>query len=216
MSLTNAHLHAVCRPAARAPSEPLCDTETVDLVSDLLKTRQNISPKRLVEPGPSAEQLQHIFEAAAAAPDHGLLSPWRFVVVSKSRRIQLGDVFALCLIDRDPSATLEQIEAAREKALRAPLLVLAVAKLGAIPGDIPEIERMVSVGAAIQNILLAAHGMGLGGGLTSGQALHTERMSRFFDLHQHEKAVCFINIGTPSKRKTPRLRPTVDTFVSTL
>ena len=73
-------------------------------------------------------------------------------------------MFALALIDRDPGATLVQIEAAREKAHRAPLLLVAVACLGPRQPDTPALERVVSMGAAIQNLLLGAHAMGFGSG----------------------------------------------------
>lgn len=182
----------------------------------LITSRQNISPKRLVEPGPNLAQQAQLFSAAAAAPDHGLLIPWRFVVVPAHRRADLGEVFALALIDRDPGATLDQIEAAREKAQRAPFLMLAVARLGPHVPDIPILERMVAVGAAIQNLLLSAHSLGFGGSLTSGQAMQSLRMHRLFELQPGERAVCFVNVGTVSLRKMLRLRPEATCFVSSL
>jgi len=182
----------------------------------LIASRQNISPKRLVEPGPDASQLGAVFEAAAAAPDHGLLCPWRFVLVPAHRREDLAEVFALALLDRDPSASLEQIEAAREKAHRAPCLLAAIARLGPAEPPTPVLERMVSFGAAVQNMLLSAHGMGFGGGLTSGQAMQSPRMRELLSLCDGEEAVCFINLGTVSKRKMPRLRPEAASFVSSL
>jgi nitroreductase len=187
-----------------------------EFTESLISSRQNISPKRLVEPGPDTEQFAQIFRAAAAAPDHGLVKPWRFVVVPVSKRAALAEAFALALIDRDPGATLEQIEAAREKAHRAPCLVLAVAQLGDCEPPIPKLERMVSVGAAIQNILLSAHSQGYGSSLTSGQAMQSQRLRALFQLKEGEEAVCCINIGTVSKRKMPRLRPDISTFVSSL
>ncbi|MEQ1536684.1 MAG: nitroreductase [Burkholderiaceae bacterium] len=188
----------------------------VELAADLISSRQNISPKRLVEPGPNSEQTEQMFNAAAAAPDHGLLTPWRFVLIPEHRRVDLAEVFALALIDRDPSATLEQIEDARAKAYRAPFLALAVAKLGSCEPNIPKLERMVSLGAAIQNILLSAHSHGFGSGLTSGQAMQSARMRKLFELAEGDEAVCFVNVGTVSKRKTSRLRPSSVTFVSIL
>jgi len=119
-------------------------------------------------------------------------------------------------VDRDPGATLEQIECAREKAYRAPFLMLVVAKLGEFEPHIPVLERMVSVGAAIQNMLLMAHGQGYGTGLTSGQAMQSPRMSELFLLKPDETAVCFLNIGSVSKRKAQRRHPDESQFVSTL
>lgn len=182
----------------------------------LITSRQNISPKRLIEPGPNPEEQVRLFRAAAAAPDHGLLVPWRFVIVPEERRSALANTFALALIDRDPGASLEQIEAAREKAYRAPLLMLVVAKLGDCEPAIPVLERMVSVGCAVQNVLLSAHSMAYGSSLTSGQAMCSPRMRQLFRLLDGEEAVCFVNIGTVSKRKVGRAHPEPSSFVSRL
>ena len=192
--------------------EPLTET-----VCALIASRQNVSPKRLVEPGPSEAQQGRLFVAAAAAPDHGQLLPWRFVIVPQGKRSVLAEVFALALIDRDPGATLVQIEAAREKAHRSPLLMLAVARLvSELEPEIPNAERMVSLGCAVQNLLLASHAMGFGAGLTSGQAMASLRMRELFALCADETAVCFVNVGTVSKRKPARIRPATEQFVSTL
>lgn len=190
--------------------------QEADFAETLITSRQNISPKRLEAPGPSPQQVEQLFRAAAAAPDHGRLTPWRFVVVPTHKRSELAEVFALALIDRDAGATLEQIEAAREKAHRAPFLLLAVARLGPREPDIPALERMVSMGAAIQNLLLSALSQGFGSSLTSGQAMQSKRMRDLFQLAYGEEAVCFINVGTVSKRKMPRLHSDVATFVSSL
>jgi len=182
----------------------------------LITSRQNILPKRLAEPGPGAEQVSDMFRCAAAAPDHGEVMPWRFVRVPSDKRAVLADVFGQALIERDASATPEQIEQAREKAFRAPFLALAIARLGPCEPDIDPLERMVSVGAAIQNFLLCAHSMGFGSSLTSGQAMRSSALRQLFQLSEGEQAVCCINVGTVLKRKPARLRPDVAAFVTSL
>ncbi|HJV69704.1 nitroreductase family protein, partial [Ideonella sp.] len=125
--------------------------------------------------------------------------------------------FALALVDRDPGATQEQIEMAREKAHRAPLLLVAVARLGHCEPDTPVLERMVSMGAAIQNILLGAHALGFGGGLTSGRAMSSPRMRQLCALGEGEEAVCCISIGTVGRSKpSKRVRPAAADIVSEL
>lgn len=193
------------------------DLELFDVAQALIGSRQNVSPKRLVEPGPSPQQFEALMSLAAAAPDHGLLMPWRFIVVPRSQRHRLAEVFALALIDRDPGATLEQIESAREKAHRAPLLMVAVACLGPREPDIPRLERMISMGAAVQNLLLGAHAMGFGAGLTSGQAMRSKRIHELCGLAHEEFAVCCVNVGTVSQRKgAVRSRPGTAAYVSEL
>jgi nitroreductase len=218
--ITAMHDHAASRDQGHVgPPESATTSDGQDLsefTQLLIASRQNVSPKRLVAPGPDDSQLASIFAAAAAAPDHGEITPWRFVIVPPARRALLAEVFALALIDRDPSATPVQVDTAREKARRAPLLMLAVARLGVVEPDIPATERLLSIGCAIQNMLLAAHAMGFGCGLTSGQALGSPRLRDLFTLADGETAACFVNIGTAVNGKPGRVRPDASAFVSLL
>ena len=182
----------------------------------LITSRQNVSPRRLAGPAPSSQQLQSVLNLAAAAPDHGQLTPWRFVVVPVDKRVLLAEAFALALIDRDPGATLEQIEAAREKAYRAPLLVLAIARLSGGSEEVTAAERLVSLGAAIQNVLLGAQAMGFGAGLTSGRGITSTRVRSLFAVQHGEEPVCFISIGTPGRLRVRRERPHAAAFVTQL
>ncbi len=193
------------------------DDESFAIVRALINSRQTVLPKRLVEPGPTPAQLQMLLSLAAAAPDHGLLTPWRFIVVPVAQRHRLAEAFALALGDRDPLATPEQIAQAREKAHRAPLLVLAVASLGPREPDTPMLERVVSLGAALQNLLLGAHAMGYGAALTSGQAMSSPRLRQLFELAEAEHAVCCVNIGSATRRgQRAEPRPAPESFVSEL
>jgi nitroreductase len=191
-------------------------TDQASWALECITTRQNISPRRLAAPGPGEDQVTLMFRAASAAPDHGEIRPWRFVLVPPDKRALLADVFAQALIERDAEATVEQIDKSREKAFRAPFLAMAIARLGPCEPPIDPLERMVSMGAAIQNFLLCAHSLGFGSGLTSGQALRSLPLRQLFQLSEGEQAVCCINVGTVVKRKPTRLRPDVASFVSTL
>lgn len=176
------------------------------LVGALIESRQTVLPKRLFEPGPSAAELEQLLALAAAAPDHGQITPWRFILVPTAQRHRLAQAFAQSLEGRDPAATPEQLAKAREKAHRAPLLLLAVACLGPREPDIPATERLVSLGAALQNLLLGAHALGYASALTSGQALVSRAMSDLCRLAEGEQVVCCVNIGTASRR-SQRLQP---------
>jgi len=136
--------------------------------------------------------------------------------VPVDRREALAEAFGQALLARDANATPVQVAQAREKAFRAPFLALAVARLGVCEPDIDPLERLVSLGAALQNILLAAHGMGFGASLTSGQAMRSDPLRALLALAEGEQAVCCINIGTVTRAKPVRLRPDVAAFVSSL
>lgn len=191
-----------------APGTDRREFGTFGLATGLVTTRQNIAPRRLVDPGPTAAELDALLSMAAAAPDHGMLTPWRFIGVPVPQRHRLADAFVQALLERHPAATADQVESAREKAYRAPMLLIAVACLEPREPDVPAFERLVSMGAAIQNILLGAHAMGYGAGLTSGQAMSSLPLRALCRLSAGEAAVCCINIGTVSKHKgRARARP---------
>jgi nitroreductase len=181
-----------------------------------LAARQNVAPKRLVPPGPTDAQLKLIFTAASHAPDHGRLQPWRFILVPATQRALLGQAFVTALEQRDAHPSNEQREAAYEKAFRAPCLMLAV--INATPSDpmVPLTERLISLGCAIQNMLLMAETLSIGSGITSGQAMNAPSIRALFELTADEEGVCFINFGTVSARKPPRTRATPESFVSSL
>jgi nitroreductase len=181
-----------------------------------LTSRQNVAPKRLVAPGPTDAQLNLIFTAASNAPDHGRLQPWRFIVVPTDQRARLGDAFVDALKKRDAQPSDEQLEAAYDKAFRAPCLMLAV--VNSTPSDpmVPLTERLISLGCAIQNMLLMAETLSIGSGITSGQAMNAPSIRALFELSADEEGVCFINFGTVSARKPSRTRATPQSFVSSL
>lgn len=181
-----------------------------------MQSRQTVLPKRLGAPGPDPDQLQILLEAAASAPDHGQLIPWRFVLIPSEARQRLAEVFAQALLQRDGNATEQQIASAREKAYRAPLLMLVVVDGGTGDTEIDLYERLLSAGCAVQNMLLMATAQGFGSALTSGKALKSAPLRELFGLSEQAHAVCFVSVGTVLSAKKPRVRPQPSDYVQTL
>lgn len=188
-------------------------TELAELTLALITSRFSVSPKRLVAPGPSAAQLQSLVEAAGCAPDHELLRPWRLVRIAPAQRAALGELFSRSLLERDPAAPPSAQAQARDKAIRAPELLLAVAQLEPPHADVSTPERYVALGAALMNLLLAAHGLGFSAMLTSGRALRSARFAQAFSLAAGEQAVCFVAIGTATDVRR-RQRPSAFELIS--
>ena len=190
--------------------------DLADLAATLMQSRQTILPKRLMEPGPDAAQLAQILGAAASAPDHGQLLPWRLVRVPQDVRALLAEQFAVALQERDADALPAQVEQAREKAFRSPCLLLLV--VDGARGD-PEVdlaERLLSAGCAVQNILLMATALGFASALTSGKALKAAGLRSLFALSESDHALCFISLGTAMGSRPGRIRPRTADFVSHL
>lgn len=185
------------------PATPADDLDA--FARALIGSRFSVSPKRLHAPGPSAEQLRTIVEAAATAPDHRELRPWRLLRIGAGQRDALADLFEAALLERDPAVTATERAEARVKAHRAPELLLAVVRLAPAHDDVVEHERYVTLGAALMAMLLAAHAMGFGAMLTSGRALRSPAFARGLGLAADERPVCFVSLGTPGEvRRRPR------------
>ena len=56
------------------------DSKTIDF----LTTRRSTVARMMDEPGPSDDEMKKIMEAGMRVPDHGRLTPWRFIISSAS------------------------------------------------------------------------------------------------------------------------------------
>ena len=189
----------------------------VGSVLDAIGNRRNYSAKRLVYPGPTPAQIDEIFETAASAPDHRCETPWRFVLIHEEKRHFLAKAFASALLERDSKASAEDLAKSKEKAFNSPFLALAICKQDKSSGVITNSERLISLGCAIQNILISATALGFGSGLTSGKSMTSSSVRDLFKINESEACICFINIGTVSSAsKVTRIRPSVRSFISSL
>lgn len=161
------------------------------------------SAKALSEPGPSDAQIAALLEAGACAPDHGRLRPWRFLVVRGKARDELGALFATVTRARQADASEDALERERRKPLRAPLIVIVAAILTA-QSKIPEIEQVLAAGAAAQNILLAAHGLGFGAIWRTGALAYDPEVVKGLGLPEEARIVGFLYIGSAVSQPVAR------------
>ena len=164
-----------------------------------------VSPQKLGGPGPTPQEFDRIIEAATTAPDHGRLKPWRFIMIAGAARSRLGDLMAASLLTREPATGEQRLQTEREKALRAPAIVVVVAT----PREgtaIPYIEQIVAVGAATQNLQLAAHALGYGAFWRTGALAYDRTVMDALGLAPGESIIGFIYIGSvalPGKPRSP-------------
>jgi nitroreductase len=163
-------------------------------VFEAIDTR--ISVSALTDPGPTDAQWKILLRAGARAPDHGRLRPWRFLIVRGAARELLGDVSAEALRASKPDMPLETLDRERRKPLRAPAL-LVVAVVPVPHSGVPEIEQILAGGAAAQNILLAAHALGLGAIWRTGAPAYSDDVARALGLPAQSRIVAFIYLGAP-------------------
>jgi nitroreductase len=169
--------------------------------------------KRLGGPGPTREELHTILRAALAAPDHGALRPWRIVRCTAASRARLAELFVEAKRARHPDSTEIQLEREREKAMRPPVLLALIAATRPEHEKVPEAEQFASAGAALQSVLLAAHGLEYGAIVLSGSRCHDPDIRQLLDIAALETFLGFISIGTIVEEPKLASRPTLDDVV---
>jgi nitroreductase len=164
---------------------------------EAIETRS--SAARLSEPGPSASELDRLLKAAGRAPDHGRIKPWRFIVQNGAEREPFANAAAAAKRIRLPSMTEEQFAAELEKIKRSPSIVVVGCALDRTQSKVPEIEQVIAVGAAVQNLFLAAHASGYGVMWKTGAAAYDPGVKALVGLQPHDHIVAILHLGTRVK-----------------
>jgi len=174
-----------------------------------LARRRSASATTLRAPAPTPEELRVLLSLATRAPDHGKLSPWRFVILEGAGKAAFV-------------AALEAIAAAREDAPKAlaklgkiripPLTVAVVSRY--TPGEIPEWEQRLSSGAVCTILIIAAQAMGYGANWITDWYAYDEAANELLGLTAGEKVAGFVHIGTPAEDPQERVRPDLAALVS--
>jgi nitroreductase len=171
---------------------------------EALRTRQ--SARALKEPAPSGAALEMLLESAVRAPDHGRLRPWRFILIESARRAAFGDLLADQVRRARPASPPEALERERQKAFRAPLIIV-VAAITSPNAKIPQIEQVLSAGAAAQNVMLAAYAQGFNAMWKTGEAAYDDEVKRGLGLEPKDSIVGFIYVGTDAGEPSALARP---------
>ncbi|WGF87107.1 nitroreductase family protein [Marinivivus vitaminiproducens] len=181
---------------------------------EALLTRTTVPQAMMAGPGPEGDALDLILQAGIAAPDHGKLRPWRFLLIRGEGLARLGEVFVSALLERQPDAPEGVVEKARTGPLRAPLIVVVV---GAVQPDhpkIPEIEQIGSAAAAAQNMLIAAHALGFAGKWSTGGNAYDRAINQALGLAAHEHLIGYLYFGTSRAARDVPDRPGVASLVA--
>ena len=170
-----------------------------------LKTRRSAKPRSLTGPGPGPAELDEILAIAARTPDHGKLSPWRFVVVGDSQRDALSQCLRAALSEEDPSAGPAHHKKEDEFAHYSGTLIILVSA-PVRDHKIPVWEQQLSCGAAGMNLLAAATALGFACGWVTGWRAYSPRVTAAF-CEPGERIAGFIFIGHSATELEERDRP---------
>ncbi len=174
---------------------------------EAIRTRRTIRQFQS-RPVPRAE-LEAILEAASWAPSGFNRQNWRFIVLAgeEKRRLlaeaRIGFIQRLGEVQQRPAPSVAALtQAFFEYAEVAPVLV-------AVYSDVPlsqDVEAGLSVAAAVQNLLLAAHARGLGTCWNTRGLYVADAIRRFLNVPESWDLIALIPMGYPAESPEPSPR----------
>ncbi len=180
---------------------------------DLLLTRRSGSAKAMTGPGPDEAQLRTILTAASRVPDHGKLTPWRFITFTGDARARFGARMADLFREKNPDVIDEIVALEARRFERAPVVVAVISSARG-NAKVPEWEQVLSAGAVCMTLALAAHALGFAASWLTEWHAYDERVKPVLGLSEHEKIAGFIYLGTPAVPLEDRPRPPLERVVT--
>ncbi len=183
-------------------------------IIEFLQKRRSAKAMLLTAPGPTPAELETILACAARVPDHKKLVPWRFVVFQGEARAQFGETLARIVTaeEKEPPSPV-RLDAERGRLTRAPTVVCVVSRVVPTPGA-PEIEQLLSCGAAAFNLCLAANALGYGTCWLTEWYSFNASVAKELRLAHNERIAGFVYIGTNSAPQEDRERPVLADIVT--
>ncbi|MCL1630394.1 nitroreductase [Sporolactobacillus sp. CPB3-1] len=173
---------------------------------EAIKTRRSI--RKVSDQEPPKKLIEQILDAARRAPNHKNTEPWHFTILTGEGRNKLGEVYGKVNQRNLGSADQATLDAAYEKGLasakRAPVVIVVTVEPSDNP-NIVEIEEFEATASAVENLLLAAHALGLGAMWRTGAAAYTEEAKRQFGVSEKGSVVGFVYVGYPVEGVDPKV-----------
>ncbi len=179
--------------------------EAIESRRSVGRVKRDEIPKELVE---------QILRSAIHAPNHKITEPWRFHVFTGRGRGELARARAEMARQmaeaegEDEELVAGRISRERKKAFRAPVVIAVISKAGR--DEVETVENYAACCAAVQNMQLTAHSLGLGCMWRTGPVAYHKHMRNFFNLEDDDSIVAYLYIGYPDAPETRRRRQPVE------
>jgi nitroreductase len=186
-----------------------CPIEPSPATLALLAHRRSASAQTLRAPGPSPEELDALIRLAARVPDHGKLSPWRFVILEGQAKARFVERLRWMAPGQENP---EKAEAVLAKIAAPPVTVAVIASPQA--AKIPGWEQELSAGAVCMTFLIAAQAMGYGANWITDWYAYEPAALDLLGVRQGEKVAGFVHLGTTAEAPLERARPPLGEMVT--
>lgn len=181
--------------------EPLPVTVSPETLAFLAR-RRSASALALTAPAPGKAELDILLRLAVRVPDHGKLSPWRFVILEGDAKAGFIAGLEAIAAGRPDGAKA----AAKLGKIRVPPLTVAVISAPR-EGEIPEWEQRLSAGAVCMMLSLAAQAMGYGANWITDWYAYDKAAGRLLGLTENERVAGFVHLGAVGEAPLERVRP---------
>jgi nitroreductase len=159
---------------------------------------------------PDPSLIREVIEAATWAPNHKQTEPWRFVVLTGDARRELGEAMGKAAARKAGDDTVAA-QAAFDKAASKPLRAPYVIAVYAVPNPVvPEVEEIAATAAAVQNMLLSAHALGLAAMWRTGDLVFSPEVREFLTMPENAHMLGTVYIGCPNMTPPVRQRKPID------
>jgi nitroreductase len=158
------------------------------------------SALRLSEPAPAPAEVEELLQAAATAPDHGRLRPWRLIALAGEERVKLGEVLG------EAASTPQLARRAVTKPLRAPLILTIVLSPVTDHPKVPVWEQLAATAAMVSTLSLLLHSRGWGAIWRTGSAIGAPQVLKHLGIVEGEQLLGWLYVGTRPSTETARPR----------
>jgi nitroreductase len=186
--------------------------DTSSLLS-FLKTRKSASAKAMTGPGPTPAQLHEIFNIAVRVPDHGKLSPWRFIVFEAAARAKIGEAFRSRWQALHPEHGEDSLNFQAGLFTRAPVVVAVVSTAAQHP-KIPVWEQQMSAAAVCFTMELAALVLGFDVQWQTDWVAYDDVAKAAMGIKSAEQVAGLIYLGKSAVPLEDRPRPDAASLVT--
>ena len=177
-----------------------------------IETRQSIG--RLKQDPVSKELVERVLESAVHAPNHKITEPWRFHVFEGKGRGEFARAraeMARLMAEEegeDEELIPGRVSRERKKAFRSPVVIAVISLAGR--DEVETLENYGACCAAVQNMQLAAHALGLGSIWRTGPVAYHPHMLDFLGLGEKDRIAAYLYVGYPNMGERPRRRRPAD------
>jgi len=168
-------------------------------ITEVIKNRRTIFPEQFSDRKVHREQIELILNNAIWAPSHGMTQPWRFTVFTDESLADLSENLGRIYVETTPAD--KQNDGKLAKMMSRPKLssaVIAISMKRDPNGRISEMDELLAVACAVQNMHLTCTAYGLGAFWATPGVIYKPQMNAFLELEEEDKCIGLFYIGYPA------------------